>query len=92
MTKKKTEEKDNKEIDKNNDEVDKSKANKEVDQEELTVQMNKNMSLMMPILSVSISLVAPLGLALYWLVNNIMMIIERLFLNKLLSKEEKQDV
>ena len=54
--------------------------------------MNKNMSLMMPILSVSISLVAPLGLALYWLVNNIMMIIERIFLNKLLSKEEKQDV
>ena len=92
LTKKKTEEKDNKEIDKNNDEVDKSKANKEIDQEELTVQMNKNMSLMMPILSVSISLVAPLGLALYWLVNNIMMIIERLFLNKLLSKEEKQDV
>ena len=37
-------------------------------------QSNKMMSWMMPIMSVSISLVAPLGLALYWLVNNILMI------------------
>lgn len=62
------------------------------EQEEMTAQMNKSMSLMMPILSVSISLVAPLGLALYWLVNNIMMIIERLILNKLFSKEEYENV
>ena len=54
-------------------------------------QMNKNMSLLMPILSVSISLVAPLGLALYWLVNNIIMIVERLILNKIFSKEEEKD-
>lgn len=62
------------------------------EQEQMTEQMNKSMSLMMPILSVSISLVAPLGLALYWLVNNIIMIIERLILNKLLSKEENENV
>ena len=66
--------------------------NKELDQAEMTAQMNKSMSLMMPILSVSISLVAPLGLALYWLVNNVIMIIERLILNKMFSKEEKEDV
>lgn len=65
---------------------------RELDQEEMAAQMNKSMSLMMPILSVSISLVAPLGLALYWLVNNIIMIIERLILNKVFSKEEKEDV
>lgn len=65
---------------------------RELDQAEMAAQMNKSMSLMMPILSVSISLVAPLGLALYWLVNNIIMIIERLILNKLFSKEEKEDV
>ena len=47
-------------------------------------QTNKMMSWMIPIMSVSISLVAPLGLALYWLVNNITMIIERLFLNKVI--------
>ena len=57
----------------------------------MAAQMNKNMSLMMPILSVSISLVAPLGLALYWLVNNITMIIERLVLNKIFSKEEEEN-
>lgn len=64
---------------------------KEMDQEEMAEQMNKNMSLLMPILSVSISLVAPLGLALYWLVNNIIMIVERLILNKIFSKEEEKD-
>lgn len=78
-------------------EIDKSNAltntedNKELDQEEMAQQMNKTMSLMMPILSVSISLVAPLGLALYWLVNNIIMIIERLILNKMFSKEEEEN-
>lgn len=84
MTKKKE---DNKElrVDKENNE------NKGMDQEKMAAQMNKNMSLMMPILSVSISLVAPLGLALYWLVNNITMIIERLVLNKIFSKEEEEN-
>ena len=63
----------------------------ENDQEQLMGQMNKNMTLMMPILSVSVSLVAPLGLALYWLINNIIMIIERLVLNKIFSKEEEKE-
>ena len=49
---------------------------------DVAMQTNKMMSWMMPIMSVSISLVAPLGLALYWLVNNILMIGERLVLNK----------
>lgn len=56
-------------------------------------QMNKSMSLMMPIMSISIAIIAPLGLALYWLMNNILMIIERLVLNKIMeSKEEKENV
>ena len=82
---------------KNKEEVEESKdlintkESKEMDQEEMAMQMNKNMSLMMPILSVSISLLAPLGLALYWLINNIIMIIERLVLNKFFSKEEKEN-
>lgn len=63
----------------------------EMDQEEMAAQMNKSMSLMMPILSVSVSLIAPLGLALYWLINNIIMMIERLMLNKLFSKEEEEN-
>ena len=52
----------------------------ELDSLEMAQQMNKNMSWLMPILAVSVSLLAPLGLALYWLINNIMMIFERLIL------------
>jgi len=47
------------------------------------------MSLIMPIMSIAISLIAPLGLALYWLMNNILMIIEKLILNKVLKNEEE---
>lgn len=50
-------------------------------------QANKNMALIMPIMSVSIALIAPLGLALYWFVNNVLMIAERLILNKCLKEE-----
>ena len=50
-------------------------------------QTNKMMSWMMPIMSVSISLIAPLGLALYWLVNNIAMVIETLVLNKIIKDD-----
>lgn len=53
--------------------------------EDAMAQSNKMMSWMMPFMSVSISLVAPLGLALYWLVNNVLMIIERLVLNKVIK-------
>ena len=52
-------------------------------------QANKNMSLLMPIMAVSISLIAPLGLALYWLTNNILMIVERLILNKVVKDGEE---
>ena len=69
------------------------KENKEVkkEQEELDMaeQMTKNMSWFMPIMAVSISIIAPLGLALYWLVNNILMIFERLILNKILDSKEE---
>ena len=51
--------------------------------------MSKSMSYMMPIMAVSISLVAPLGLGLYWLVNNVLMIAERIFLNNLIKDEEE---
>lgn len=57
---------------------------------DMTQQMNKSMSYMMPIMAVSIAFVAPLGLALYWLISNILMILERIVINKYVdSKEEK---
>ena len=54
-------------------------------------QMNKSMSWMMPIMSISIAVIAPLGLALYWLVSNVLMIIERLVINKIMSSKEDEE-
>ena len=53
------------------------------------MQTNKMMSWMMPIMSISIAFVAPLGLALYWLISNILMILERLVLDKAIKTEEE---
>lgn len=58
------------------------------DEEDPMAQANKSMTFMMPIMSISIAMIAPLGLALYWLVNNILIIGERLLLNKIMGKEE----
>ena len=61
---------------------------KQEEEYDAMAQTNKMMSWMMPIMSVSISIIAPLGLALYWLVNNILMILERLILNKIIKDED----
>ena len=53
------------------------------------IQTNKMMSWFMPLMSLSVAIIAPLGLALYWLTNNILMIIERLILNKVIKSEEE---
>ena len=68
------------------------KALKKDDEEDIDPmeQANKSMSLFMPIMSLSIAIRAPLGLALYWLINNILMIAERLVLNKFFDKEEEK--
>ena len=63
----------------------KDKEEEKNEMEEAMEQSNKMMSWMMPIMSVSISIVAPLGLALYWLVNNILMVFERLILDKVVK-------
>lgn len=75
----------------NADKKDDKEENKE-EEPDMTAQMNKSMTWMMPILAVSVSLVAPLGLALYWLVNNILMIIERIVMDKfIVPKGEEED-
>lgn len=69
-----------------------AEVKKEVEEVDMIEQTNKSMSLLMPIMSISISLVAPLGLALYWLTSNILMILERFFITKYLeAKEEKEN-
>lgn len=51
-------------------------------------QMTNSMNYMMPIMSIAIAVIAPLGLSLYWLVKNILQLLERLLLNKFMNKEE----
>lgn len=77
--------KDNKEI-----ELDENGNPKQAELDPMA-QTNKMMGWFMPVMSVSIAMVAPLGLALYWLVNNILMIAERLILDKVMKKEEAED-
>ncbi len=80
-------------MNKKNDEVE-EKTNEhkkdENDEMEAINDMNKQMMLMMPIMSVSIALIAPLGLALYWLISNILMIGERVILNKFFKENEEE--
>ena len=53
--------------------------------EENEMDTIKMMSWMMPIMSISIAFVAPLGLALYWLINNLLMIAERIILDEVIK-------
>ena len=68
---------------------DEKEENKEMD---AMMQANKSMMWFMPIMSITISMVAPLGLALYWLVNNIMMIGERIVLDKFIFRKKEGEV
>ncbi len=70
---------------------DKKNKIEKVEEEDPTVKTNKTMTFLMPIMAISIAFVAPLGLALYWLVNNILMIIERLAVDKMLDAEEEKE-
>ena len=60
----------------------------EINDEELN-SLDINMNLMFPVMYLAVALIAPLGLALYWLMNSLLMIIERLALNKMLKDEEE---
>ena len=75
-----------------NDLTEEGKENNKTDEmQESMDQMNKSMSYMMPIMSISIACIAPLGLALYWFVSNILIIIERLTINKFIGSKEEQE-
>lgn len=73
-TKKKNEQNENKEKEENQNQM---------------AQVSNSMNWFIPIMAVSISLVAPLGLALYWLVNNILTILERIFIDNFMKEENK---
>ena len=69
-------------------ELDKDK--KEESPEEMMQNTTKTMTYMMPVMAFSISLVAPLGLALYWLMSNVLMIVERICINKIMTNKEEE--
>lgn len=53
------------------------------------LQANKQMAYVFPILYLAVTIFTPLGLALYWLVNSILMIIEKLVLNIVLKDKDE---
>lgn len=63
------------------------KTEEKTDEMEMVEAMNRNMTYMMPIMTVMVALIAPLGLALYWFVSNLIMIVERLAMKKLVKEE-----
>ena len=64
---------------------------KQLDETFVTLKAEK-LGLKIFIPSLSIAIIAPLGLALYWFVSNLLMIIERIAITKYVdSKEEKKD-
>lgn len=67
-----------------------NKENEEDPMEQMQ-QMSNSMMYTMPIMSVMIAIIAPLGLALYWLASNILMIIERLVINKITDIKDKKE-
>lgn len=65
------------------------KVDGEKDQMEMMESMNRSMRYAMPIMTLLVALIAPLGLALYWFVSNLIMILERLWINKFVKDENE---
>ena len=86
MTSGKKKKEDNKEV----EVVDKDKKEEtQEDQLESMQQMTKSMNYMMPIMSIAIALIAPLGLSLYWFVSNTLQLVERFAINFFMKKKAK---
>lgn len=66
------------------------KVDEQKDQLEMMESMNKSMRYTMPIMTLLVALIAPLGLALYWFVSNLIMILERVMINKFVKDEEDE--
>jgi len=69
----------------------KEKEKQEESTEDIMQNTTKSMSYMMPVMAFSISLVAPLGLGLYWLMSNLLMILERIFINIFINNKKREE-
>ena len=58
------------------------------DQLDSMQEMTKSMNYTLPIMSVAIALIAPLGLSLYWFVSNSLQLVERIIITKLLDNDK----
>ncbi|HOZ55345.1 MAG TPA: YidC/Oxa1 family membrane protein insertase [Clostridia bacterium] len=88
-----SQEKDKKEKNNNEKALVRKDENEEIDNTEAIQQMSKTMTYFMPLLTVWIAFIAPLSLALYWFVSNVLMIAERLLIKNIIdSKEDKKNV
>lgn len=89
-SKKKDNNKKQKLLEEKNEEKKTNDKKEEDSMEEMMQKNSKMMTWMMPLLSVSIALIAPLGLALYWLVNNILQIVQTYVIKKVLNKKQEE--
>lgn len=80
----------------NKDEKDKNEENKAKTEQDEALEsmqeMTKSMSYMMPIMTISIAFIAPLGMALYWFISNLLMIIEKILIEKISKIKSKKEV
>lgn len=83
------EEIENKKVKKKDSEDNDKKEDSLEEQMDSMQQMTNNMNYMMPIMSIFIAIIAPLGLSLYWLVSNSLQLAERLTINAVMTKKEK---
>lgn len=58
------------------------------DQLDSMQEMTKSMNYTLPIMSVAIALIAPLGLSLYWFVSNSLQLVERIIITKILDNDK----
>lgn len=63
-----------------------SQKNSNMTEEQL--EMQKSMNLMMPLLSASVSYTMPLALGIYWVLGSGLSVIQQIFVNKYLKKDE----
>ncbi len=70
-----------------------SKDGEETTEEQLESmqQMTNSMNYMMPIMSIAIAIIAPLGLSLYWFISNSLQLIERVIISKVFKDKEKAE-
>ena len=68
-----------------------NKDDKDQNEVDAAAQMNKSMLYIMPIMTVSIAFIAPLGLALYWFVSNALMIGEKFIIEKIMDNKEDEE-